>query len=62
MSYFESLLIRFLSICHPHLVGDSLFISERSDEAFSLYKELLETGVKEYAAYDLAIAVLFGEL
>ncbi|WP_165045537.1 DUF1896 family protein [Dysgonomonas sp. ZJ709] len=62
MSYFESLLIRFLIVCHPQLVDDSLFIFERSDEAFSIYRELLERGVKEYAAYDLAIAVLFDEL
>ncbi|MDH6310924.1 hypothetical protein M2451_003788 [Dysgonomonas sp. PFB1-18] len=62
MSFFYNILFHYLSIYHPLLADDRLFVEARSREAEELYVYLLqETDTKEYAAYELSLNVLFDE-
>ncbi|GEM_PF-2844802 len=57
--YFESLLQNYLTTYHPDIPDDKLFIADRLDETYSLYRELIMEGITTYAAYDLVSKVLF---
>lgn len=61
-AHFETHLSHYLKVYHPSDADDKLFLSERTDECYSLYTELIEEGVIQYAAYDLALKVLFDGL
>lgn len=59
--HFESLLRGYIEVYHPQLADDKLFVADRVDEAYSLYRQLTEEGITRYAAYELAVSVLFDE-
>ena len=61
-THFEALLSHYLKAYHPHFTDDKLFITDRLEEVYSLYQDLLSDGVTSYAAYDLALKVLFDGL
>lgn len=61
-AHFERLLNDYVKTYHPSLSDDKPFITERMEETYSLYIELINDGITAYAAYDLAVKVLFDGL
>lgn len=61
-THFEDMLSHYLKTYHPDLSDDKFFVSQRTDESYSLYEDLMQDEVSPYAAYDLALKVLFDGL
>lgn len=61
-AYFEGILTDVLKAYYPELTDNKPFIEDRATEAYDLYTELVKTGTRPYAAYELALSVLFDSL
>lgn len=61
-AYFEGILTDVLKAYYPELTDNKPFIEDRAGLAYDLYTELINTGTNQYAAYELALSVLFDSL
>lgn len=61
-AYFEGVLTNVLEAYYPEFPDNKPFIEERAGLAYDLYTELINTGTSQYAAYELALSVLFDSL
>ena len=62
LSYFQSLLRKYISEHHPELSNDIAFLSSRADEALNVYANAITIGLSDLEAEEAANEVLYNGL
>lgn len=62
LSYFQSLLGKYISEHHPELSNDKAFLSSRADEALNVYANAITIGLSDLEAEEAANEVLYNGL
>lgn len=62
LSYFQSLLGKYISEHHPELSNDKAFLSSRADEALNVYANAITIGFSDLEAEEAANEVLYNGL
>ena len=62
LSYFQSLLRKYISEHHPELSNDIAFLSSRADEALNVYANAITIGLSDHEAEEAANEVLYNGL
>lgn len=62
VSYFQTILRKYINDHHPLLVNDISFINSRADEALTVYEQTVKDGLTPSAAEELASETLYSGL
>ena len=62
LSYFQSLLGKYISEHHPELSNDKAFLSSRADEALNVYANAITIGLSDLEAEEAANEILYNGL